>query len=198
MIEFKQSDLDKRDRIVNAALKEFSENSFEKASTNNIVKSANVSKGLLYHYFKSKDELYTYLKDFVFITILDAIKKNIDWEKSDFFERLLEVTMIKINITKVYPQIYDFSMRLIRDTSIQEMRKLAEEYSLDLLQKVYSENIDFTLFKEGIDMAKAMQIIQWTFEKYSEDLSKRPVINYEAIFDEVNEYMIMLKLAFYK
>jgi AcrR family transcriptional regulator len=34
---------EKRNRIINSALEEFSKNSFEKASTNNIVKKAGIS-----------------------------------------------------------------------------------------------------------------------------------------------------------
>ena len=51
---FKNIDIEKRDRIINSALEEFSKNRFEKASTNNIVKNANISKGLLFHYFANK------------------------------------------------------------------------------------------------------------------------------------------------
>lgn len=48
-----EMDPDKRLRLINAAMKEFSENHFDKASTNTIVKEVGISKGLLNHYFKS-------------------------------------------------------------------------------------------------------------------------------------------------
>ena len=47
----KKMDQDKRERIINSSLEEFSKNKFEKASTNTIVKNANISKGLLFRVF---------------------------------------------------------------------------------------------------------------------------------------------------
>ena len=57
-------DVEKRDKIINSALKEFSINTFQKASTNTIVEDAGISKGLLFHYFGSKEKLYKYLEYF--------------------------------------------------------------------------------------------------------------------------------------
>lgn len=45
-------------RILNAALKEFSSNNYDKASINTICTQNKISKGIIYHYFKDKDELY--------------------------------------------------------------------------------------------------------------------------------------------
>lgn len=46
-----------RERILNAAMNEFGQNGYAKTSLNNICK-AGIPKGLLYHNFKNKDELY--------------------------------------------------------------------------------------------------------------------------------------------
>lgn len=47
-----------RQRIVDAAMEEFSRNGYEQASTNTICSQYSISKGVIYHYFKDKDELY--------------------------------------------------------------------------------------------------------------------------------------------
>lgn len=47
-----------RQRILTAAMEEFSENSYENASLNVICAKHSISKGMLYHYFKDKKELY--------------------------------------------------------------------------------------------------------------------------------------------
>ena len=65
---------EKRDAIVNAALKEFSENLFEKASLRSIIKKSGISIGSFYRYFESKDELYLYLLDFKFNELVDLNK----------------------------------------------------------------------------------------------------------------------------
>ena len=55
---------EKQDRIINASFEIFSENGYLHASTDDIVKKAEISKGLLFHYFISKIGLYTFLYDY--------------------------------------------------------------------------------------------------------------------------------------
>ena len=42
---------EKQDRMINAALKVFALNGYRHASTDDIVREAAISKGLLFHYF---------------------------------------------------------------------------------------------------------------------------------------------------
>ena len=59
--------MDKRDLIINAALKLFVDNGFHGTATSKIAQDAGVANGTLFQYFKTKDELvialYTHLKD---------------------------------------------------------------------------------------------------------------------------------------
>jgi AcrR family transcriptional regulator len=195
---FREKDLDKRDKIINAAIEEFGKNSFEKASTNNIVKAAGVSKGLLYHYFKSKQELYDYLIEYIYTTIGNGIRGIFDDLDGDFFKRIQQVALFKIELTKDYPGIYDFGLRLLKRFTYEDLYEILKKYNLDILQRVYTEGIDYSLFKEGVDVAKAMQIIQWTIEKYGESYEHKDSINVDTIMDEMNSYLEPLRLAFYK
>lgn len=54
----KEKNLQSRQRILGGALKEFSAKSYAEASLNNICNDSGISKGIIYHYFKDKDELY--------------------------------------------------------------------------------------------------------------------------------------------
>lgn len=47
-----------RRRILTAAIREFSERGYDTASLNTVCAENNISKGIIYHYFKDKDELY--------------------------------------------------------------------------------------------------------------------------------------------
>lgn len=47
-----------RQRILDAALKEFSDKGYDGASLNTVCAENGISKGIVYHYFKDKDELY--------------------------------------------------------------------------------------------------------------------------------------------
>lgn len=51
---------DKQQRILEAVLKEFATQGYDKASTNRIVQEAGIAKGMLFYYFKNKQELFRY------------------------------------------------------------------------------------------------------------------------------------------
>lgn len=200
---FKNIDVKKRDRIINSALEEFSKNKYDKASTNNIVKNANISKGLLYHYFASKKELFEYLESFVMMTIINEIQEELDWNVSDFFIRIKEIVKIKFEVTHRYPYIFNFAVIVFANRTVEELQKIYEGFSPNLYNKIYTYNIDYTMFKDGIDIKKALTIIRWTFEKYSEELFEKHIKNnedfdYKALEQEINQYIEVLRDAFYK
>ena len=68
----------RRNRILEAALTEFANKGYKKASTNTIVREAKVSKGLLFHYFISKKDLYIYIFKFAKDTIQAELFKSVN------------------------------------------------------------------------------------------------------------------------
>lgn len=53
-----EKNLQTRRRIIDSALQEFGQKSYGEASLNTICGSGNISKGIIYHYFQDKEELY--------------------------------------------------------------------------------------------------------------------------------------------
>lgn len=70
---------EKKERIIHAALDEFSERTFNDASITNIVKKANISRGSFYQYFGNKENIYQYLVNYLY-----------DKHRSDLYEMLLK------------------------------------------------------------------------------------------------------------
>lgn len=204
---FKKIEIEKQDRIINSALEEFSKNSFEKASTNNIVKNAEISKGLLYHYFGTKKKLYEFLKEFTIRETIKNIEENIDWDERDLLLRIKEAGIIKLKMTDKYPYIFNFFAKIFEDSSVDEMKNLTDNYSLGLVDKIYTKNIDFSIFRDDIDRKKIFDIINWTFEKYGEKIKKEIISNTEkvnykviekVIEKDIDEYIEVFKKLFYK
>ena len=196
-------DEEKRINIINSAMKEFSLNTFQKASTNIIVEEAGISKGLLFHYFGTKDKLYKYLEYFCIKVITEKIVDQLDWEQKDVFLRLKEISMIKFKVFQQYPYLADFSLIVFQDKTVEEIMHINPDFPLDLYSQIYSYNIDYSLFKENIDVKRAINIIQWTLEKYSDEFRRnikdgRMTFDYKAIEKEIYVYIDMLKVCFYK
>ncbi|MFW6270943.1 MAG: TetR/AcrR family transcriptional regulator [Bacillota bacterium] len=200
---FENINPEKRDQIINSALKEFSKNSFDKASTNNIVKNADISKGLLYHYFDSKKSLYEHLKVFAFKITIDAVLEEIDWEESDIFKRIKQIALVKFKVWSRYPYLLPFSKKMYQNSSIEEMKKMTEKYAPNIYQDVYYRNIDFDLFKDNIDKEKVLKITEWVMEKLGEEWLAHKIkmegdIDFEEMIAEIDEYLNILQEAFYK
>ena len=56
---------EKKNRIIEAALNEFAERSFENAMLSNIIKASKISRGSMYQYFEDKMDLFKYLFDII-------------------------------------------------------------------------------------------------------------------------------------
>ena len=201
-------DEDKRDRIINAAIEEFSMYPYEKASTNNIVKNAGISKGLLFHYFENKQELYDKLMGFVINKLAKEIMSDINWDETDVLERIKHLVIVKMRIGKKYPNMFDFIVKVLshkKPGTVDDIINLYKEYGINfqqMLQDIYTKNIDYSLFKNPEDIKKNINIVQWTLDKYSEeklqDLTAESNMDYHKIIKELDEYLVILKSTFYK
>lgn len=194
--------IEKKIKIINSAMEEFSKNTYEKASTNRIVEKAGISKGSLFNYFQSKKKLYDYIKIFSIVEIADAIVQKVNWEEPDLFKRISDITFIKLKLFHKYPYLIGFTKRINADKSIEELKKIYEEYVPNIYERIYSENIDFTKFREDIGIKEVMNIFVWTFEKLGEKYFNKigvgEKINTEEIAEEVDKYIEVLRKGFYK
>ncbi|SHK34392.1 transcriptional regulator, TetR family [Anaerobranca californiensis DSM 14826] len=68
--KFYSLDEEKKNRIINAGLKEFGFHGYKNAKTDNIVQEAGISKGLLFHYFGTKKKFFEF---WIYVNILDKI-----------------------------------------------------------------------------------------------------------------------------
>ena len=96
-------DIQRRDALLNAALKEFVSCGYDNASTNVIARESGFSKALMFHYVKNKQELFLLTYDY-FNELLDKeYYSKMDYSIKDVFERLRASYLIQIELLKRYP-----------------------------------------------------------------------------------------------
>jgi len=200
-----QSD-DKKDKILNASIKEFAQKGYIHASTNQIVKTAEISKGLLFHYFKTKKNLYVFLFDYCVQLCLKEFFGRMDLEEPDIFVRLEKGIIIKMDLLTKYPEIIQFLQITINEES-EEVKNILDDKKTDLIKTSYQRifsGIDYSSFKDGIDLTKVINIIMWTFDGFiASEIGKSKALgikelNYKEIFKEGQIYIQVLKKLFYK
>lgn len=204
--KFLNLEQEKQDRVINAAIKEFAEKGYDKASTNEMVKAAGISKGLLFHYFQNKKQLFLSLFDYCVELISEEFYKKVNLAETDFFIRIRQSVLIKMDLLFQYPNIFKFIEAAYMDDSSEikvELEKKVKELNTINIEKIY-EGIDVSKFREDIDIQKTLKIITWTFEKMSdEEVSKAKLlpehrIDYQKIQAEAEAYFEVLTKLFYK
>ncbi|MDD9334563.1 MAG: TetR/AcrR family transcriptional regulator [Rickettsiaceae bacterium] len=196
---------DKQKKIINASIREFVKSGFDKASTNEIVKKANISKGSLFNYFNNKKDLYTYLINYS-AQILEDMYEKIDLSEKDLFNRIDNIGLQKLYVQQNHPEIFDFLKSTIKEES-PEVKVIIEQHVAriyeDGKQKIYAD-IDYSKFRDDIDIHKAIEILNWTMYGFAEK-GLQQINSFENLSDfgeqylkEWNVYAQILKNSFYK
>ncbi|MFQ3620675.1 MAG: TetR/AcrR family transcriptional regulator [Spirochaetales bacterium] len=68
---------EKKQKILSACIQEFGEKGYEHSTLDRIVQQAGISKGGLYEYIESKDDLYFYIVGLTYDELYDFIEKQI-------------------------------------------------------------------------------------------------------------------------
>lgn len=204
-LTFNKLKAEKKELIINAAIREFVQNGFEKASTNEIVKEAKISKGSLFNYFHSKKDLYVFLIEYS-VQIIDELYEQIDLNETDLFKRLENIGLQKLHVHREYPLVFDFLT-----SSIQEESSEVKDLIKHKVDSVYGKgkdliykNIDSSKFREGIDIEKAIEILNWTMFGFGEKAIQQ-INTFEDVGEfgdqylkEWEKYSEILKYSFYK
>jgi AcrR family transcriptional regulator len=196
---------EKRLKIINAALKVFSNTSYKKAATDDIVKYAGISKGSLFHYFQNKENLYLYLYDYVISILLMEFYDKIDLKVTDIFERFYQIMLIKLDLSKRYPDLFNFILNVTYDQNeLKSVLEIKEKQLIEKNMNILLKDIDKSKFRNDIDPDMAIKMIILFFDGYgrNESLKLKRMGNKQDLYDiwikEISEYIIMMKKIYYK
>lgn len=90
-------------RIMDSALAEFSQQGYGASSVNTICSAQGVSKGIVYHYFRTKDDLFLACVDECFHLLTEYMKANIKLEKNRPEEQMEEYFQVRTNFFREHP-----------------------------------------------------------------------------------------------
>ena len=123
--------------MINGSLKVFAGSGFRRASTDEIVAEASVSKGLLFHYFYSKTGLYEFLTEysarFALVELGSEIRKA---QELPFFELHRAIVRAQARVMRKYPYLFLFLEMAAEDESSEVREEALSNISL------YTERLD--------------------------------------------------------
>jgi AcrR family transcriptional regulator len=166
---------EKQKRVIDAALVEFAEKGFKRASTNAIAEKAQVGKGMLFYYFGSKLELFEFLCEYTIEFAKTRYLSEFRFETGDFLERYRKLTEIKRRALAEYTLPAAFFESFYKEGGGEYSPKYASEANAlraQLLDEVYS-GLDYSLFRGDIDGRAAVKYIKWLFDAYQREVNER-------------------------
>lgn len=195
---------EKKLRIINSAIEEFANKGYKRATVDNIVSKAGISKGSIFQYFKNKERLYLYICDYQIKIITDEVFKQKENDENDFFKLYKQAARVKFEILKKNPYIFKFFKTLYSDDS-QVAQKWLENILQNKNQLVlnFIGDYDKSKFRDDIDIDMAIKTIELTFDGLSMKwMDKLSYENYEKdlkrLFEEVENYINFYKKLYYK
>ncbi|MCI9486801.1 MAG: TetR/AcrR family transcriptional regulator [Lachnospiraceae bacterium] len=146
---------EKRQAVINAGFRVFSQNSYKKSPMREIADCAGVSKSLLFHYFRNKKELYLFLWDEAARITLETLSRYGCYEPPDLFEMMERGMRAKLAVMRIYPDMAAFAVKAFYEKDPEicgEVRKSYRHY-FGLKARNALAGLDPEDFVPGLDLA---------------------------------------------
>ncbi len=180
--------------MINAALKVFAKYGYYHASTDEIVKTAGISKGLLFHYFASKIGTYAFLYDYATRFVTLELTRNIEKDENDYFRLYKQILTAKAAAMSQYPYIFLFLNKADEETNVEALAEISERREkYQRIMVALRERADITVFPPEIDYVKLGNILDYTIDGLLEKNIKSENFRAELFMDEAEEYIDMIK-----
>ena len=184
---------EKQDRMINGAMKVFARNGYKRASTDDMVKEAGVSKGLWFHYFGNKLGLYAFVADYAVKYMNMELAAMSNRYPEDYFETTLAVEKTKMSVRKLYPYIPLFLSAMERETDEEALTVLGDykDAYRKARMKAY-EQVNTSNFRDVVSMSILARTLGMTLDGFLREEYEEDSFSEENYKKEVEEYLHMM------
>ena len=189
---------EKQQRIINAAYKVFSQNSYKKAPMSEIADEGGISKALLFYYFTNKKGLYLYLWNNAMELTNRVAKEFRVLDTVDFFEILKRNLLAKCSLMSRHPYIYAFSLKAYYE-QYPEVKQVIQESFIGINQSnknTIFDKIDTNVFRTDIDLKLMYAEITYALDGYLLNKCRSEIIVIDEIEKEVSSMISFWKQVY--
>lgn len=189
---------EKQDRMINAALKVFAQNGYRHASTDDIVRQASISKGLLFHYFDSKLGLYTFIYDYSVRYMTLELRSTVQKNQTDLFELLKQREQAKMQALRGYPYMQQFLDRSMSEDVNEALVAVGEKRSdiIAVYENIFAQ-ADMSLLPPGTDGGKIWKMLGLTVKGLMGEHFQESSFQAGMLYEEVCQYIDMVRKMVY-
>lgn len=185
--------------MINAALKVFALNGYRHASTDDIVREAAISKGLLFHYFGSKLGVYTFIYEYSVRYMTLELKSAVSSRETDMFEIMKQTEQAKLQALRGYPYMQQFLTRSMSEDVSEAL--LAIEKMRNVLAEVYDSlkaRMDFSALPAGVDGERLYKMLDFTIKGLMAERFLDASFHPDMLYEETVGYLDMVKQLTYR
>ncbi len=192
----------KKEEILRACLHEFAEHGYDQANTNRICEQAGVSKGLIFHYFGSKQRLFMLTLERC-IDELMAHLADFSVEGLGFIEATLAYAQVKADFFVKNPEQYRVITQAFIQTPVALKAELMQRYAkLHMIGMQIMRDLLATLeLRDGVSLERAMEMVTTVLgnleRKYVPILSAQPQLTVRLMDELTREYTELMDLVLY-
>ncbi len=189
---------EKRQAILNAGYRVFSQNSYKNSPMSEIAGAAGISKSLLFHYFRNKKELYLFLWDNCAETTIEFLSRYGCYGQTDLFESMERGMRAKMEIIRLYPDMGSFVIKAFYEKDAEICAAIQESYHkyFNLKADRTRLNLDPAQFLPGLDVAMMYREMYWAAEGYLWEMVQRGDVNIDQMEKDFGKLMAFWKSVY--
>jgi AcrR family transcriptional regulator len=186
----------RRNEILDSAQELFNSKGYEKTSINDIANETGVAKGTIYHYFKTKEEIFDAIVERYFNGIINAAKKIVEDKSIDTMNKIEQMMFAEYNLDmgnmELFKQLHTWTNLEMNQKSFIYMIKF---YS-PILAEVIKQGIEDGLFStdyplEGVRLI--MTEYRMLFDKAHFEWNKEEAVNMAKAHQDIIECSLRAK-----
>lgn len=180
--------------MINGALKVFALSGYKHASTDEIVREAGISKGLLFHYFGSKIGLYGFLFDYSVRFMLLEMSREVKKSETNFFELFRQMERARMQVMKLYPYMQQFLNVCLEEAAPEAAEEIDQKRQAYVLQmESYMAQADYSRLEQYGTFQRIQRQMCYTIAGVTGEQTRRFDFTPEKLYGEICEYIDMMQ-----
>ncbi|QMS85659.1 TetR/AcrR family transcriptional regulator [Candidatus Xianfuyuplasma coldseepsis] len=188
----------RKNDLINTGFEEFATHGYKRASLNHILQRSRIPKGLFYHYFANKEDLYTYLYQFGINVITKRLIDSSVLMERDYINRLIASYMIKVEAYHDYQFFDKFLMKVYRDDNNSFLETIHLEDSKEYGRRFIEENIASEMFLHSDMTANIRVASRYMQQTFNDIINRIHVMSKEDIKTYLDREAQYLRCILYK
>jgi AcrR family transcriptional regulator len=161
---------EKQERILDAAVDEFSRWGYDKASINRMVDRLGIAKGSIFQYFGSKKNLYFHIFSYGVSLVKGTLKAvRAETDREEFFVRLAKSLQAGIHFIRRYPRIYQIYLKMLFQEDFPfraDLLRTIRLFSIDYLRPIIKQGMERGELREDLDPELAAFFLDAVLDRF--------------------------------